>query len=91
MKAEDPMYVLENGLPIDTKYYLDQQLSKPLIRIFEPVFGESKAESVLLHGEHTRVKSVATSKVSGLAGFVTKKATCLSCKVRSLPLYNLHG
>jgi DNA polymerase delta subunit 1 len=45
-KAEDPIYVLENNLPIDTKYYLDNQLSKPLLRIFEPVMGE-KAKSLL--------------------------------------------
>ena len=45
-KAEDPIYVLENNLPIDTKYYLEQQLSKPLLRIFEPVMGD-KANSLL--------------------------------------------
>jgi hypothetical protein len=45
-KAEDPIFVLENNLPIDTKYYLEQQLSKPLLRIFEPVMGE-KAGSLL--------------------------------------------
>lgn len=39
-KSEDPLYVLENNIPIDTKYYLDNQLSKPLLRIFEPVLGE---------------------------------------------------
>lgn len=44
----DPIYVLENNIPIDTQYYLDQQLSKPLLRIFEPILGETKAESVLL-------------------------------------------
>ncbi|KAL0198010.1 hypothetical protein M9458_006550, partial [Cirrhinus mrigala] len=48
MKSEDPIYVLENNIPIDTQYYLEQQLSKPLLRIFEPILGESKAESVLL-------------------------------------------
>jgi DNA polymerase elongation subunit (family B) len=44
-KSEDPLYVLENNIPIDTKYYLDNQLSKPLMRIFEPVLGE-KAQSL---------------------------------------------
>lgn len=44
-KSEDPLYVLENNLPIDTKYYLDNQLSKPLMRIFEPILGE-KASSL---------------------------------------------
>lgn len=46
-KAEDPIYVLENSIPIDTQYYLDHQISKPLLRIFEPILGE-KAESQLL-------------------------------------------
>lgn len=47
MKAEDPIYVLENSIPIDSAYYLENQLSKPLLRIFEPILGE-KAESLLL-------------------------------------------
>jgi len=40
--------VVENNIGIDTQYYLDNQLSKPLLRIFEPILGERKAESVLL-------------------------------------------
>lgn len=50
--------MLENSIPIDTQYYLEQQLSKPLLRIFEPILGESKAESVLLSKNthtHTRI------------------------------------
>ena len=46
-KAEDPIYVLENNIPIDALYYLENQLNKPLVRIFEPILGE-KTESVLL-------------------------------------------
>lgn len=79
MKAEDPIYVLENSIPIDSQYYLTNQLSKPLLRIFEPILGE-KAESILLHGEHTRTKAVITSKVGGLAAFTKKKEACLGCK-----------
>lgn len=101
MKAEDPAYVLENCVPIDASYYLDNQLSKPLLRIFEPILGD-KAESVLLsmicflfsaiffndniliiifsEGEHTRSRSIMTSKVGGLAGFIKKKEACLGCK-----------
>lgn len=45
---QDPIYVLENNLPIDTQYYLEQQLAKPLLRIFEPILGEGKAQNVLL-------------------------------------------
>nr|XP_022902030.1 DNA polymerase delta catalytic subunit [Onthophagus taurus] len=78
-KAEDPIYVLENSIPIDTVYYLENQLSKPLIRIFEPILGPN-AESDLLRGEHTRKKTVVTSKVSALARFTEKKETCLGCR-----------
>jgi len=80
-KAEDPIYVLENNVPIDAEYYLTNQLSKPLLRIFDPILGEGKAESILLKGEHTRTKSVVTSKVGALAAFTKKKMTCIGCKV----------
>ncbi|XP_046489003.1 DNA polymerase delta catalytic subunit isoform X2 [Neodiprion pinetum] len=79
LKAEDPIYVLENSIPIDSNYYLENQLSKPLLRIFEPILGD-KAESLLLRGEHTRTKSVATSRVGALAAFTQKKETCMGCK-----------
>ncbi|KFD71153.1 hypothetical protein M514_05004 [Trichuris suis] len=80
LKAEDPIYVLENNIPIDTQYYLENQLSKPLLRIFDPILGE-KAESILLRGEHTRTKTLVHSKVGGLMAFTRKKETCLGCKV----------
>lgn len=80
MKSEDPIYVLENNIPIDTQYYLEQQLSKPLMRIFEPILGESKAESVLLKGDHTRCKTVLTSRIGGLMAFAQKRSTCIGCK-----------
>ncbi|KAF7193604.1 DNA polymerase delta catalytic subunit [Pseudocercospora fuligena] len=78
-KSEDPMFVLENNLPIDTKYYLDNQLAKPLGRIFEPILGEKKAAS-LLTGEHTRAISVAAPTMGGLMKFAKKTETCLGCK-----------
>ncbi|XP_043915313.1 DNA polymerase delta catalytic subunit [Protopterus annectens] len=80
MKSEDPIYVLENNIPIDTQYYLEQQLAKPLLRIFEPILGEAKAEAILLKGEHTRCKTVLTSKVGGLMAFAKKRSTCIGCK-----------
>lgn len=45
-KSEDPLYVLEKNIPIDTMYYLNNQLSKPLLRIFDPILGEQKAKSL---------------------------------------------
>ncbi|KAI8823617.1 DNA polymerase family B-domain-containing protein [Fimicolochytrium jonesii] len=77
-KAEDPIYVLDNNVPIDTKYYLENQLSKPLMRIFEPILG-SKANR-LLSGDHTRTISVAAPTIGGLMKFAVKTATCLGCK-----------
>lgn len=35
---------------------------------------------VSVDGEHTSVKTVVTSKVGGLAGFITKKDKCIGCK-----------
>ncbi|KAJ1306779.1 hypothetical protein OPQ81_007765 [Rhizoctonia solani] len=78
-KSEDPLYVLENSIPIDTKYYLDNQLSKPLMRIFEPVLGE-KAAAGLLSGSHTRTIQIATPTIGGLMKFAVKTVTCLGCK-----------
>ncbi|XP_052020143.1 DNA polymerase delta catalytic subunit isoform X2 [Apodemus sylvaticus] len=80
MKSEDPLFVLEHSLPIDTQYYLEQQLAKPLLRIFEPILGESRAESVLLRGDHTRCKTVLTSKVGGLLAFTKRRNCCIGCR-----------
>ncbi|KAI9625850.1 hypothetical protein H4Q26_016098 [Puccinia striiformis f. sp. tritici PST-130] len=78
-KSEDPLYVLENNIPIDTKYYLDNQLSKPLMRIFEPILGEKS--SSLLSGDHTRMVSIATPTQGGLMSFIKRTETCLGCRV----------
>lgn len=43
-RAEDPLYALDNNIPIDPRYYLDNQLSKPLQRIFEPILGDKVSE-----------------------------------------------
>lgn len=45
-KAEDPIFVLKNSVPIDTDYYLHHQLENPLTRIFDPVLNE-KASNIL--------------------------------------------
>ena len=40
-KSEDPIYVLEHNIPIDVKYYLENQLQGPLTRLFESILGQS--------------------------------------------------
>lgn len=78
-KSEDPLYVLENSLPIDVKYYLENQLSKPLMRIFEPILGERKAKE-LLAGAHTRTIKMSAPKSGGLMRFAKKAELCKNCK-----------
>ena len=78
-KSEDPIYVLENNIPIDTRFYLDNQLTKPLERIFTPILGEKKA-SQLLTGAHTRTIAVAAPTMGGLMKFAKKTQLCMGCK-----------
>jgi DNA polymerase delta subunit 1 len=77
-KSEHPLYVMENNLPIDANYYLEQQLRKPLERLFEHLIPDT---SVLFHGTHTLhiVKTMPTNK-TGLLKFTVKKFTCLKCQ-----------
>lgn len=78
-KSEDPLYVLENSLPIDVKYYLENQLSNPLMRIFEPILGEKRAKE-LLAGAHTRTIKMGAPKSGGLMRFAKKAELCKNCK-----------
>lgn len=80
MKSEDPMYVLEHNLQIDFDYYLKNQLSKPLVKIFDPIL-KGKAEEILLKGDHTRTISKKISKTSALSCFYKPVNRCLVCKV----------
>ena len=45
LRSEDPEYAEEHGLVPDALYYIQQQLLKPLVRIFTPVVG-SEAEVI---------------------------------------------
>jgi DNA polymerase delta subunit 1 len=77
-KSEDPIYVLENNIPIDTKYYLEHQLAKPLCRVFAPILKEPEKE--LLSGDHTRNIFVPTPTVGGIMKFAKKRESCLGCR-----------
>lgn len=57
--------MLEHSLPIDTQYYLEQQLAKPLLRIFEPILGEGRAEAVLLRMHATRGGGAGAGPTTG--------------------------
>ncbi|KAF6167135.1 hypothetical protein GIB67_029773 [Kingdonia uniflora] len=77
-KSEDPIYVLENNIPIDVQYYLENQISKPLLRIFEPILKNASTE--LLHGNHTRSVSILTPSNTGIMKFAKKQLSCIGCR-----------
>jgi len=77
-RSEDPLYVLENNLSIDAQHYIDHQLHQPLIRIFGPIMKD--AESILFHGDHTRVLSNPTPATGAMAKFIVRSLRCLGCK-----------
>ena len=77
-RAEDPLYVLENNIPIDFNYYLENQLSNPLLRIFEPIL---KNPNELLSGDHTRSVHVFSSPSNtAFSKFAVVKETCYKCR-----------
>ena len=77
-KSEDPIFVLENNIPINTQHYLDHQLAEPLKRLFEPIL--EHPERSLLEGEHTRSIAKPTPTTGGLMKFAKVTLTCLGCK-----------
>jgi DNA polymerase delta subunit 1 len=45
MRAEDPIYAKEHGLVVDRLFYIEHQLQKPLLSLFEPLlFEKTNAE-----------------------------------------------
>ena len=83
-KSEEPIYALEHGIQIDTKYYLENQLKKPIERLFTPIMGSQHVND-LLGGEHTRhIKQAmlrpSAGKSGTLMGFVQIRETCICGK-----------
>lgn len=76
-KSEDPVFVLENNLPIDKDYYIEQQLSKPVHRLFEPIMDNV---SSLFYGEHTTVISQNVSVNGPMNAFVKTLEECVGCR-----------
>lgn len=55
-RAEDPEYIKKNKIPIDSKYYVENQILPPLERVFE-VIGISKNELMGI-GRQTLLKDI---------------------------------
>lgn len=86
-RAEDPLYVLDNNISLDTSYYLDC-LNKPLCRILEPCIPSSEGgpEALFKGGAHT-MKKVKSFSTGALSKFMTTKKIlrCLGCRVTLKP------
>ena len=55
-KVEDPVYVVEHNVPIDTLYYLEHQLKNPLKTIFDILLGELKCNLMFNRPSLTNAK-----------------------------------
>lgn len=77
-KSEDPIYALENSIPIDAQWYIDRQLEGPLLRIFGPILkkpgddenaAKQRAKKALFTGDHMKnvVEVTSTTKLGKLS------------------------
>lgn len=63
-RAEDPEYVKQHGLKVDSKYYLENQILPPLERVFEAV-GVDRSEIVGIGKQMLLSKSFFKSETNG--------------------------
>ena len=78
-RAEDPLYAMEHNLQIDTHYYIENQLRKPLERIFGPVLSAAKITE-LFSGKHTLSLRKERVRSGPMAQFVVRLPSCLGCR-----------
>jgi DNA polymerase I len=73
-RAEDPEYVKQHGLKLDSNYYIESQILPPIERVFE-VIGVSKTE-LLGVGKQRALSDIVNSKqtiLTAAEGFVCSK------------------
>jgi DNA polymerase delta subunit 1 len=76
--AEDPLYVIENELPIDYNWYLSNQLTKPIKRIFGAVMDNPVS---LINGDHSKTITKNESGTFGIMKYAIKYDKCIVCNV----------
>jgi DNA polymerase elongation subunit (family B) len=81
--AEDPLYAMEHQCPINVKYYIENQLRKPLERLLVPIIGVRKTAEIF-SGKHTlkRVKPPTSKKKAprgSIMAFAVVHKTCSKC------------
>ena len=83
-RAEDPVFVIEKGLQIDSKYYIENQLLPPMERIFGAL-GISKSELLgngrqidimhILNSQKPEQSPVKELPIDQLTGFVCERCS----------------
>lgn len=79
--VEDPLYALKHKMQINYKWYLTNQLVKPLYRIFQ--FKKGITQKFFENGPHimkAKAPKPMIAKKTGLLAMLKPKPTCVSCK-----------
>ncbi len=81
-RAEDPVFVMENGLHIDSKYYIENQLLPPIERIFKAIgvkrselLGNGKQLGLLESFMNSTAKILEEISIREMTGFACKKCS----------------
>lgn len=80
-RSEDPLYVEERGLQVDSKYYIENQLLPPVERIFGALGveksmlmgGGRQVDLMCIINSHTKQKPAKEIPISEMGGFVCGK------------------
>lgn len=85
--AEDPMYVLENNIPIDYDWYLQGEFREAVETISVPILGKRKSDALFVDPPGTkRVKHTPSKKSGGIMAFVKTVPTCAQCRTTLPPI-----
>lgn len=76
-RGEDPLYAHHHNLKLDINYYFENQLKKPLERIFTVVIKD--IGKLFSGGEHMRHKVEITPDIFEMSKFVFKVEKCMGC------------
>jgi len=81
-RAEDPEYVLEKGLKIDTKYYIENQILPPIERLFEAV--GIKRSAIFSSGRQTSLSLISIQKNGFTVESLEQEKIEKECEVKEL-------
>ena len=83
-KSEDPLYALENNLPIDSAHYI-KRMREPLERILAMVDKDGEYMRSIFEGSASRKRVQELPASSPMFAFVPRRARCCICKASMDP------